>query len=132
MPISFKKRLEIFSKPSQFRRLKELLTPTLVPFTLWLAIAAFAASILLDFDVENVKWILHVVLRMEIITDNTANIVHLLTIIVFGIAFVSSVLIIATMMISWIGLNTIRALVFLVRKIILGVSILKNSLRGRR
>ena len=129
MPTSFKKRLETFSKPSQFRRLKELFTPTLVPFTLWLAIAAFAASILLDFDVGNVKWILQVVLRMEVITENTANIVHFLTIIVFGIAFVASVLIIATMILSWTGLNTIRILVFLVNKIRLGVSKFINRLK---
>ncbi len=113
---SFKKRLETFSKPSQIYKLKELFKPTLVPFTLWLAIGAFATSMLLDFDAENVKWIFAVVFRMEI-AEHVADLVHFGIIVLFGIIFACSFLIIVTMIASWTALNTIRLVVSVVTSI---------------
>ena len=43
-------------RPSEFHRFKELFNPTLLNLTLWMAISAFAFSILIDADLEGIRW----------------------------------------------------------------------------
>ena len=129
MPSSFRKLLETFNKPSQFYKLKQLLAPTLVSFTLWLAIGAFTASLLLDYEVTNVQWIFAVVLRMNI-SLATASIVHFITIIVLGGIFATAMIIVIIMSIGWTGVNLIRVVVFIVNKIKLNIKNLRNRRKG--
>ena len=120
---------ETFSKQSEFYKLKELLAPTLVPFSLWLAIGAFAASLLLGFNVDNIKWLCTVVLQMSI-SDATADFVHWIFILVLGTIFLISMLIITVMFVRWIGVNTIRVGVSTIIWIVRGISTLVIRLKS--
>ncbi len=109
---SNKKPADIFHRPCQFCKIRDIFAPTLVSFTLWLAIAALAATIVFSLKPHNLEWAFGV-LGMNI-TEATTVVAQSIIIIVFiGILGIAG-LAIVIMSVTFVGVNCIRGVLAMV------------------
>jgi len=97
---------EMVNKPSEFHRVKELFNHTLLNLTLWMAISAFAFSILIDSNLENIRWFFGVI-RMSM-TEDALMVIRWLLVFMFGGISLISFLAVCYLIVSWIVVNFVR------------------------
>ncbi len=96
-------------KPCHFYKIRDIFAPNLVSFTLWLAIAAFAATIAFSLQPNNIKWMFGV-WGMNISEAAVIFIQSIIIIVFVGILGLSA-LVIILMFVTFLVVNCIRGIV---------------------
>ena len=96
-------------RKSEFYKIKDAFKPTLLNFTLWLAIASFQLSIALTAKPNNILWVLTV---LNISTsEGLAYFIHFIIIVIFGATGIVASLCALAIFLVWLVGNTILLII---------------------